>query len=145
MRTFDQWLRVESIQEDGNLVTGVIPSTYIDMSDFDRIVFLIAVGTMGASSTIDAKVVQGDTAAGGNSKDVPNAAITQLVDADDNVLVSIEVAGSALDVANGFRYVSLSITGAGTAASGYLLAMQYRGGGLGPTQPASYQEQIRVQ
>ena len=143
MRTFDKWMLADIVHPPGAYATGILPSSYIDMSDYDRIVFLIMVGTLGATDTLDAQVVQATDAAGAGSKNVTGAVITQLVDADDDNMVSIEVAGSALDVENGFRYVALSIAQAGTP-DGAVLALRYRGGGLPPTQPAAYSEQVRA-
>ena len=145
MRTWDQWLAVDEVHPPGDIVTGILPAVYIDMSDFDFIVFEVQVGTMGATSAIDAQVVQATDSAGAGSKNVTGALITQLVDADDNAWVTIQVRDTALDVDNLFRYVSLSLTAAGTAAAGAVKAYRYRGGGLGPTQPVKYAEKVRVE
>jgi hypothetical protein len=84
---------------------------------------LISTGILGASATVDAKLQQATDGAGTGVKDIPGAAITQIVKASgDNKFSFINLDPQKLDVANGFCFVRLSVT-VGTAASlvaGYL-------------------------
>ena len=144
MRTWHENILVKQVKSPGDLASETIPATYIDMSDYERIVFEIKVGTLAADSTIDAQVAQATDSAGTGTKDITGALITQLVDADDDTLVTIEVRDTALDVENAFRYVSLEVAVAGTAVVGTITAYLYKGGGLPPTQDAFYAEQVEV-
>jgi len=143
MRSFHENVLVTLGQVPAAITTATVPATYIDMSDYARIVFIIHVGDMPATSTLDAQVVQATDSSGTGSKNITGAAITQLVATDDDKMVSIEVRDTALDVANGFRYVAITLTAANSPV-GTCFALQYRGGGLPPTQPAAYEEQVEV-
>ena len=148
MRSFDSWAAAELVFPPGTIAGGptVAPAgAYLDMSDYDRVVFLIAIGACAATDTLNAKLVQATTAAGAGSKDITGAVITVLADADDNQFSTIELRAEALDVAGGFRFVALSYTkaGAGTLVAS-VFAFRYRGGGLPPTKHASYNEAVEV-
>lgn len=68
----------------------------------------ITVGQNGAN--LDAKIVQYDAASGGNSKDLPDGAITRLTSGDDSVIVVIEFDGQNFDTDNGYLWWALSVT-----------------------------------
>lgn len=90
-------------------------TTVIDVSLFEKIVFLISVGTVTATGTVNF-VVKGDTASGGSfTTTVTGKSITQLDSTDSNKQVIVEVDANALG-AQGFRYVRGTLTAA-TAAS----------------------------
>ena len=143
MRSFHENMLANLVLIPGTIASSTVPATYIDMRDYERVVFLIFVGDMPTSSTLDAQVVQATLADGTGSKDITGAAITQLVATDDNKMVSIEVRDTALDVAGGFRFVSLTLVEAADPI-GMVLAFSYKGGGLPPTQPVAYEEQVEV-
>jgi hypothetical protein len=86
---------------------------------FDRILALVAMGTLGSSATVDAKLEQAQDSGGTGAKDVSGTDITQQTqagtDASDKQ-VWINLKADELDKANGFEYVRLSIT-VGTATS----------------------------
>ena len=89
----------------------------IDLGNFESCMAIVLAGTLGSSATIDAKLVQATTS-GGTYKDVTGKAITQLTQAgtDSNKQAIINCRSDELDVANGYRYVKLSMT-VGTATS----------------------------
>lgn len=64
----------------------------IDISEFHRYFFIVSVGDLGSSATIDFKL-QGANALGGSYADLSGLAITQLTQAgsDDNKQVWLEV------------------------------------------------------
>lgn len=100
-----------------NANVGVTVSSYVSMANFHQVAALLKTGLMGASGTIDAKLVQATSAGGAGSKDIAGKAITQIVKASgDAKQVLIEVHGSELDVNGGYSFVALSVT-VGTAAS----------------------------
>lgn len=90
------------------------PAAYIRVGDYDYFAFLISVGTHDGE--LDAQVVQATAASdgGSDSKVVTGAAITQMVDADDDTQVGIAVETRRLDRNNGFDYVALTFTEANT-------------------------------
>jgi hypothetical protein len=144
MRTFHENVLFAAVFPPAAWADGTVPATYIDMSDYERIVFLILTGAMATGETVAAQVVQATDSAGTGSKDITGATITDLTLTDDNALATIEVRDTALDVENSFRYVSLTIDETGSPPFGCVIALLYKGGGLPPTQPATYVEQIEV-
>jgi len=150
MRNFYQEARVDMIHNPGAITTGVIPSTYLDTSEYDRVVFLIALGA--TDNNFDAVARQATSAAGAGAKNVSyvnnagttvTAQITQLAGTDDNKYASIEIPVSKLDIANGFRYVALSCTVAGTTTAA-IWAISYPARNLPVTQPAAWDEAVEL-
>jgi hypothetical protein len=96
---------------------GAVSSAYVDMSVAKRLMAVIQTGVLGASATVDAKLQQATDSGGTGVKDVTGKSITQLVKAsNDNNVAIINVNDDELDVANGFRWVRVTVT-VGTAAS----------------------------
>ncbi|MBT8046405.1 MAG: hypothetical protein KJN67_04490 [Pontiella sp.] len=96
-------------------------SDYVDMGKFESVLFVIAVGTMASTATLDAVVKQATDSSGTGAKNLDTSkAITQLTEAgtDSDKQVLVEVRAEDLDLANDFDHVALSVTGA-TAASDY--------------------------
>lgn len=139
MRTFHENVRVDVLVDPAALGTTI--SSYLDMVDYDRCVFLMAIGA--TDNTLDLKVVQATDSSGTSVKDITNAAITQLTGSDDNEYVSVEVDQTALDIANSFTHVAAQPTAAGTT-TGVIIAMRYHAGSMPVTQPAAYSEQVTV-
>jgi hypothetical protein len=91
---------------------STVVTDYADMAKFESLFFIISVGTMAASSTLDA-VVKQDVAATGSAKNLTTSkAITQLTQAgtDSDKQVVINVRAEDLDMANGFSICALSVT-----------------------------------
>lgn len=97
---------------------GTVVSDWVDAGKFKKIMAILAVGTLGASATVDAKLRQATDSSGTGAKDISGTSITQLTKAgsDDNKQVIINCDAAELDVAGGFSYVAISVTVA-TAAS----------------------------
>ena len=96
-------------------------SDYADMGQFESVMFIVSVGTMASTATLDAVVQQATDASGTGAKNLTSSkAITQLTEAggDSDKQVIINVRAEDLDLSNGFSHVALSVTGA-TAASDY--------------------------
>jgi hypothetical protein len=110
-------------------------TAYVDMGKFRSALAIVLAGTLGSSATLDAKLVQATSSAGAGAKDITGKAITQLTQAgtDSDKQALINVIDSDLDLANGFRYVALSMTVATATsdAGGVILGLDPR------TQPAS--------
>lgn len=91
---------------------------WIAAANFFNFLALIAVGALGASATVDAKLEQATSAAGADAKDITGKAITQLTKAgtDDNKQVLINLKQDELDIANGFTHFRLTVTPAVAAS-----------------------------
>lgn len=129
------------IDPDANTATDYL-SAALDMGNFESCMAIVMVGDLGSSATVDAKLVQATTAAG-VYKDVTGKAITQLTQAgtDSNKQAIINCQSEDLDVANGYRYVKLSMT-VGTATSdsaGVLLGLDSR---YGPATDATTVDEV---
>ena len=100
-------------QAVGSLTTG-----WLSMSDVERVLAHVLVGTFGASATVDANVQQAQDGTGTGAKIIGTGkAIVQMLAAGgNNVQALIDVRASELDVPNGFSYVQLTVT-VGTAAT----------------------------
>lgn len=83
-----------------------------------------AVGTAG--TTVDAKIEQATDGSGTGAKDVTSAAITQINGDGESAVIQFKA--DALDTANDFTHVRLSITtvGATAVAGGRLIAVNAR-------------------
>lgn len=102
-----------SAQAAGAAVTG-----WVSAANFNKFLALIAVGTFGASATVDAKIQQATDSSGTGAKDITGKALTQLLAAGgNNVQAEINLDAQDLDVNGGFSYIQLSVT-VGTATSG---------------------------
>lgn len=93
-------------------------SGYVDMGLFESLLAVIMLGDGASGGTFDAKLEQATTD-GGTPKNVTGKAMTQVVNTNgsiDNKQYLINCKSEDLDVANGYRWVRLTITPA-TAAS----------------------------
>lgn len=117
------------IEPPGAVSDGVVPSTYIDVSEFERFGFMRIVGTSNDTS-VSMQVVQATSAAGAGSKPVTGAALsTDAVGSESpNEWAGVEVEQRKLDLNNGYRYVAVdkAATG-GSATNGAILFIGHRG------------------
>ena len=92
---------------DGNFPASV---SYIDVSGFTHFAFVVDAGTLNSALTCQ---VRQDTSATETAsiKDITGA-VAVIGTGDDNDSFVIEVEVARLDIANGFRYVTLAISGA---------------------------------
>jgi hypothetical protein len=127
------------------IVDGNFPASasYIDVSQFERFAFLVKVGTLTSALTLQVKQDTDETETA-NIKNVTDATVT-VAATDDNELVSIEVEVRKLDLNNGFRYVTLAVSGA--AGGDDYLDIQFIG--INPDvrpvdQPDSYSQAVIV-
>ncbi len=141
IRSFNEQVYKQVISNPATIATGTLPASYIDVSNFERFVINIAYGA--SDGVFDAQVVQATAAAGTGSKNITGAAITQLSATDDNKQVTIEVQTDQLDIANGFRYVAVTFTAAGTT-TGYAELLGFSPRHVPVTQPAAYAEAVQV-
>lgn len=121
-----------------DLADANYPATtaYLDTKGFDHVVFLIGLDTI---ATPDFQVMQDISATEtAGIKVLTGAAKTDVVTADDGKWFSIEFPVSALDVQNGFRYVTLTVSGTGAGDKANIWAFLYRSRELPVSQPAGY-------
>ena len=106
----DRCTLIGVIDPDANTAATYLTGA-IDMAAFESCMAVVFAGDLGTNATIDAKLTQATTS-GGTYKDVTGKAITQLTQAgtDDNKQAVINCRADELDVANGYRYVKLSMT-----------------------------------
>lgn len=82
--------------------------SFIDVSDFERFGFYVALDTL--ADAIDIKAQQA-TADDGTPKDITGAAKTDIADTDDATEVLIEVQTAHLDINNDYHFVTLDVSG----------------------------------
>lgn len=109
---------VDVIDPDANTAAAYTSATYVDAKNFKSFLAIVAAGTLGASATLDFKLVQATDSAGTGSKDITGKAITQLTqagsDSDKQAVINLQV--DELDVDGGFSFVGMTMT-VGTATS----------------------------
>ena len=84
---------------------------YFSMAVHHKLLAIISVGDMVATSTFDATLMEATDAAGTGAKVITSKAITQLTAAggDSNDALAINLRTEEMDAANGFDHVSLRI------------------------------------
>ncbi len=107
---------------------GTVTSGAVDLSKFHRSLFVVMVGSVGASGTVDAKLQQSSTGSSGWT-DVAGSNITQVT--AGNKIVTLEIRPEQLTA--GQRYVRLSVTVGTNAVLIAALAL----GGEAVQKPAS--------
>ena len=107
---------------------GTVQTGGVDLSKFHRSLFVLMVGSVGGGGTVDAKLQQSATGAGGWT-DVANSNITQVT--VGNKIVTLEIRPDQLTA--GQRYVRLSVTVGVNAVLIAALAL----GGEAAQKPAS--------
>jgi hypothetical protein len=107
---FIKQLNIEDALVDAALYPA--STSFIDVADYDRFAFLVGAGALDSATTLQ---VQQDTSATATAglKDVTGATLTISATGDDKWYL-IEVDTSMLDSNNGFRYVTLEVTGPAT-------------------------------
>jgi hypothetical protein len=105
------------IDPDAN-TAAALTSDYVDMGLFESGMAICLAGTLGASATIDMKVVQATDSSGTGVKDVTGKTITQLTQAgtDSDKQAVINFRAEDLDADNAFTHAAVIMT-TGTATS----------------------------
>lgn len=129
--------------DPASLATGATNGAWISAARFANYLAVINTGVLGTSATVDAKLQQATTAAGGGTKTITGKEITQIVKATgDNKVVMINLRPQDLDVEGGFGFFRLQVT-VGTAAS--LVQAQVLGVNPMNASAAAYDEAAVVQ
>ena len=111
LTTFFEQIHVERCNNFNTaIVDGEFPASaaYINVSDFNRFVFLVRAGTLNSALTCQ---VQQATAIDSTAKDITGA-VAVVGAGDDNEVFLIEVECRRLDINNGYNFVTLDVTGA---------------------------------
>ena len=126
---------VAAVIDPDAYAASTVTSGWMSMVKFRQCLAIVSVGTMAATSTVDAKIEQAQDSSGTGAKDMsPAKAITQFTAAgsDDDKQAVINVRADELDKDNNFTHIRLSMTIAVAAsdADGKLI-------GLDPTEGAA--------
>jgi len=81
----------------------------VDMSKFERVMFLIMVGAVGGAGTVDAKLQECTSAGGAGAADIAGGAITQIT--TSNKIATLEIKASQLSAGKSFVRLSLTVGG----------------------------------
>jgi hypothetical protein len=106
----------------------------IDMMGWDGCDFILNVGDIASTGTLNAKVQKDTTSAFSTPTDITSAAITALADTDDSKAFVISVCEPSE------RYLRIVVTAATAASISGAIAIRWRshgGAGLPPTQVAA--------
>jgi hypothetical protein len=121
-----------------DLGSTIVPSTYIDVSQFDRFGFILIWGVTDRT-TLTIQMLQATSSAGAGSKalatDLKNTSPGAL---DDNKWCAIEAGDDQLDINNGFRYVAVQpAVAGGSGALSCVIFYGFRARSLSVTQVAT--------
>jgi len=103
------------------LPAATYTSDYVEAALFANFIATIMAGTLGASATVDAKLVQATDSGGTGKKDITGKAITQLTQAspdDSDKQAIINLKPEELDVNNDFTHFALELTVATATSDG---------------------------
>jgi len=103
--TSDKLELVDSIHAD--LHSGTYYTSWLSMAERERLLFILNVGDITATGTVDMEIQQAKDDAGTGAVAIAAKSITQLTQAggDGNDDVCINLGGAELDAANNFCYV----------------------------------------
>lgn len=117
------------IDPDANS-TGALSTGWVNAGQYESLMAVVVVGDIVSTGTVDAKLEQATSSGGAGAKDVTGKAITQLTQAgtDSNKQAFINCQSEDLDVAGGFAFVRLTMTGgtAGADSAAFLFGMDAR-------------------
>jgi len=114
MHKLSENLKTDIAMVAATLNDGANTPIWVSMANYDALLVLIQSATIAPSATVAVKLQQAKTAGGGTPIDITGktAAFT---DAEDDTLKTIDLRAEEMDVNNGYLYVGVLITAAGTA------------------------------
>lgn len=145
LRPSDRAAVADAIDPDA-YTAAAYSTAYIHVADFEKLMAIVAWGTLGTAATINAKFEQATTSGGAGVKDITGKAMTEVIETasptPNDQQAIINVAGEDLDADNGFDYVRLTVTvGVATSDMGaVLLGMNPRYGPASDNDAASVVE-----
>lgn len=100
-----------------SVTDAAVVSGWVLASRATAICAQVFVGAIGAATTADATVTQATDSSGTGAKAITGGAFTQIGATGDNTGQLLNLRPGQLDLANGFKYVKLTITVAGDNAA----------------------------
>lgn len=119
MRTVKEAAKIIHL-DYGTLTSTEYSTKYQYAGDFGKV--LLCGYIASTNNNVDAKAVQDKDGDGGDKKDITNAAITTITTGQTGIFV-IEVDPQMMDLNNGFAYITLETTIAGTVTGALWLEM----------------------
>jgi hypothetical protein len=105
--------------------------TAIDMTDYEGCCFILDLGDVASTGTVNMKIQRDDNSSFSSPTDISGAALTQIADTGDNGLYIVDVR----DVTE--RYLRCVVTGATANHIGGVVAIRYgKRGAIPATQAA---------
>lgn len=105
-----------SALDPASLTAGTYYSDWIMADDFEQYMAVVLVGAISSNGTCDIAISQATDGSGTGAKDVVAAAQLTAAGTDSNKQVVLQCRQDQLDLAGGFRYISVEVVTA-TAAS----------------------------
>ncbi len=113
--TFSERVAVLAALDPQTLDNTNATSDYAGLAKYERVAFLISVGNIDTSTTVDAALYEAVNSAGGSAQALTGKALTQLGASGDNQQAVIEV--SAAELSAGFTHVACRVTVTGSTAT----------------------------
>ena len=102
---------------------GTTNGEVLDMSEYDGCLFLLNVGAIAATGTIDAKITSDALVAFASPTDIPLALLVQIPDTGDNLIYAIDVHGNMPE-----EFIRIEVTdGVAVARVRGVTSIRYRG------------------
>lgn len=105
-----------SALDPASLTAGTYYSDWIMADDFEQYMAVVLVGAISSNGTCDIAISQATDGSGTGAKDVVAASQLTAAGTDSNKQVVLQCRQDQLDLAGGFRYISVEVVTA-TAAS----------------------------
>lgn len=115
-----------------SLAPGAALTSAVDLKRFRKVLFLVDIGTLGASATVDFKVQAAKTS-GGTYSDVTNVKINQVTTNNHTELIEVSADHLQNLMGNGYEFLK-GVCTVGTAASQVSVTVL---GAIGDHEPTS--------
>lgn len=135
-------VRFDQVLAPASRTVAATGATYLSMQDFEYVTFLVDVGAITATGTIDFAVKQASDTSGTGTKAVTDAALVQIADTGGSKVYAVTVRATQLDQANGFYFVSATMTPATAASVASVTALRF-GAGQSPVT-TGFTQDVRV-
>ncbi|MCC6580063.1 MAG: hypothetical protein IT440_06440 [Phycisphaeraceae bacterium] len=106
--TFSQRVAVAAALDPQSVDNTNVTSDWANLSKFGRVAFVVNVGAIAATSTVDVALYEATSNAGAGAQALTGKAITQLVTAGANQQAVIEA--RADELSDGFTHVACRVT-----------------------------------
>jgi len=113
-RNFDDFAYVRLLNTEDTLANGQYPSTYIDVGEYERFVFLIGMGDFDSDITFQVQEADG---AAGSLSDISGATVTAEAATDDDLWCSIEVETARMTHTSSSNKTHVTLTVSGVAGA----------------------------